>query len=65
MKRNMIEAILGAVVLAGAAIFLIFAYSVATVKSTGGYAVSIAFSMASVTLAVSPFWVSRALRKFG
>ena len=32
---------------------------------TGGYAVSIAFSMASVTLAVSPFWVSRALRKFG
>ena len=32
---------------------------------TGGYATSIIFSMVSVGLAVSPFWVSRALRKFG
>ena len=32
---------------------------------TGGYAISIMFSMANVALAVSPFWVSRALRKFG
>jgi phospholipid/cholesterol/gamma-HCH transport system substrate-binding protein len=44
MKRNVIEAVLGAVVLAGAAIFLIFAYSVATVKSTGGYAISAKFA---------------------
>lgn len=44
MKRNVIEAVLGAVVLAGAAIFLLFAYSVATVKSTGGYAVSATFA---------------------
>ncbi len=43
MKRNVIEAVLGAVVLAGAGIFLVFAYSVATVKSTGGYAVSATF----------------------
>lgn len=43
MKRNVIEAVLGAVVLAGAVIFLLFAYSVATVKSTGGYAVSATF----------------------
>jgi MFS family permease len=32
---------------------------------TGGYTVSIIFSMVSVALAVSPFWASRALRKFG
>jgi MFS family permease len=32
---------------------------------TAGYETSIIVSMASVTLAVSPFWVSRALRKFG
>jgi len=32
---------------------------------TGGYTTSIVFSMVSVALAVSPFWVSRALRKFG
>jgi cyanate permease len=32
---------------------------------TGGYASSIIFSMVSVALAVSPFWVSKALRKFG
>jgi MFS family permease len=29
---------------------------------TGGYTVSIVFSMLSVILAVSPFWVSRSLR---
>ena len=40
----MIEAILGAVVLVMAGIFLLFAYSVATVKSTGGYTVSATFA---------------------
>ncbi len=44
MKRNMIEAILGAVVLAAAAIFLLFAAQVAAVKSTSGYAVSATFT---------------------
>lgn len=44
MKRNMIEAVLGAVVLAAAAIFLAFAAQVATVKSTSGYAVSATFT---------------------
>lgn len=44
MRRNVIEAVLGAVVLAAAAIFLVFAYSVARVKSTGGYAVSATFT---------------------
>lgn len=44
MKRNMIEAVLGAVVLAAAAIFLLFAAQVATVKSTSGYAVSATFT---------------------
>jgi predicted MFS family arabinose efflux permease len=32
---------------------------------TGGYQVSIIFSMLNVILAVSPFWVYRELRKFG
>jgi MFS family permease len=32
---------------------------------TGGYGVSIIFSMTSVALAVSPFWLSRTLRQFG
>ena len=40
----MIEAVLGAVVLAAAAIFLLFAAQVATVKSTSGYAVSATFT---------------------
>ncbi len=44
MKRNMIEAVLGAVVLVAAAIFLLFAAQVATVKSTSGYAVSATFT---------------------
>ena len=43
MKRNVIEAVLGAVVLVIAAIFLVFAYSVAEVKSVGGYPVSATF----------------------
>lgn len=44
MKRNMIEAVLGAVVLVAAAIFILFAAQVATVKSTNGYAVSATFT---------------------
>ena len=44
MKRNMIEAVLGAVVLAAAAIFLLFAAQVATVKSTSGYTISAIFT---------------------
>ena len=43
MKRNVIEAVLGGVVLVVAVIFLAFAYSVATVKSTGGYPISATF----------------------
>jgi phospholipid/cholesterol/gamma-HCH transport system substrate-binding protein len=43
MKRNVIEAVLGAVVLVIAAIFLVFAFSVAKVKSTAGYPVSATF----------------------
>jgi phospholipid/cholesterol/gamma-HCH transport system substrate-binding protein len=43
MKRNVIEAVLGAVVLVIAAIFLVFAFSVAKVKSTAGYQVSATF----------------------
>lgn len=44
MKRNMIEAVLGAVVLAAAAIFLLFAAQLATVKSTSGYTISAIFT---------------------
>jgi phospholipid/cholesterol/gamma-HCH transport system substrate-binding protein len=43
MKRNVIEAVLGAVVLVIAVIFLLFAYQVAEVKAVSGYAVSATF----------------------
>jgi phospholipid/cholesterol/gamma-HCH transport system substrate-binding protein len=43
MKRNPIETILGAVVLLIAAIFLLFAYSIADLKVTSGYEVSADF----------------------
>lgn len=43
MHRNMIEAVLGAVVLAAAAMFLWFAYSMAGIKTDGGYNVSARF----------------------
>lgn len=43
MKRNPIETILGAVVLLIAAIFLLFAYSIADLKITSGYEVSADF----------------------
>ncbi|MGE0252276.1 MAG: outer membrane lipid asymmetry maintenance protein MlaD [Dongiaceae bacterium] len=43
MKRNTIEAVLGAVVLAIAAIFLIFAYRMADLRASSGYQVLAAF----------------------
>ena len=43
MKRNVIEAVLGAVVLVVAVIFLLFAYQTAEVKAVTGYAVSATF----------------------
>lgn len=44
MRRNVIETVLGAVVLAVAAVFLIFAYSSADLRSVSGYDVSASFS---------------------
>ena len=43
MKRNVIEAVLGAVVLVVAVIFLLFAYQTAEVKAVSGYAVRATF----------------------
>jgi phospholipid/cholesterol/gamma-HCH transport system substrate-binding protein len=43
MKRNVIEAVLGAVVLVVAVIFLLFAYQTAEVKAVTGYAVNATF----------------------
>ena len=43
MKRNPLETILGAVVLAGAAIFLVFAYSMADLEVETGYEVNADF----------------------
>jgi phospholipid/cholesterol/gamma-HCH transport system substrate-binding protein len=43
MKRNPIETILGAVVLVVAAMFLVFAYSVADLKAVTGYEVKATF----------------------
>ncbi len=43
MHRNHIEAVLGAVVLAIAAIFLWFAYSVADIKTNSGYPITARF----------------------
>lgn len=43
MKRNLIETIMGGVVLAVAAFFLVFAYSTADVKAVAGYTVTAKF----------------------
>ena len=43
MKRNPIEAVLGAVVLVVAAMFLVFAYSIADLKAVTGYEVKATF----------------------
>ena len=43
MGRNAVEAVLGAVVLAVAGMFIFFAYGTAQVKNVGGYAVSANF----------------------
>lgn len=44
MKKNVIETVLGAVVLSGAVLFLVFSYSSASIGSTDGYEVSARFS---------------------
>lgn len=44
MKRNVIETVLGAVVLAVALVFLVFSYSTANVGSVSGYNVTANFS---------------------
>jgi len=44
MKKNVIETVLGAVVLGGAVLFLVFSYSSASIGSTDGYEVSARFS---------------------
>lgn len=44
MKRNVIETVLGAVVLTAALVFLIFSYSTANVGSVSGYELSANFS---------------------
>jgi phospholipid/cholesterol/gamma-HCH transport system substrate-binding protein len=43
MKRNPLETVLGAVVLVAAAMFLVFAYSVADLKAVTGYDVTATF----------------------
>lgn len=44
MKRNVVEMVLGAVVLVIAAGFLVFSYSAADLKSTDGYEISATFT---------------------
>lgn len=44
MRRNVIETVLGAVVLVVAGFFLFFAYTASKVRSAGGYALEAAFS---------------------
>jgi phospholipid/cholesterol/gamma-HCH transport system substrate-binding protein len=44
MKRNVVETVLGAVVLAAAFVFLVFSYSTANVGSVSGYELSANFS---------------------
>lgn len=44
MKRNVIETVLGAVVLAAALVFLVFSYSTANVGSVSGYELTANFS---------------------
>lgn len=43
MSRNLVEAIMGAVVLIVAGVFVVFAYNTAQVKAIGGYEVSAVF----------------------
>jgi len=43
MKRNPIETVLGAVVLAAAGMFLVFAYSIADLKAVTGYEIKATF----------------------
>ena len=43
MRRNLIETVMGAVVLLVAAFFIVFAYSKADISSTGGYDISAKF----------------------
>ncbi len=47
MKRNIIETVMGGVVLLVAAFFVVFAFSSSGVKTTGGYQVRAVFSDAS------------------
>ena len=44
MKRNVVETVLGAVVLAVALVFLVFSYSTANVGSVDGYSITANFS---------------------
>ena len=44
MKRNVIETVLGAIVLAVALVFLVFSYSTANVGSVSGYNITANFS---------------------
>jgi phospholipid/cholesterol/gamma-HCH transport system substrate-binding protein len=44
MKRNVVEMVLGAVVLLVAAYFLVFSYKASNVKSTNGYAIHANFA---------------------
>jgi len=44
MKRNIVETVLGAVVIAVAIVFLVFSYSAANVGSTNGYQVKARFA---------------------
>ena len=52
MKRNVIETVLGAVVLAIAGLFLAFSYSSASMGSTDGYE---AVSYTHLTLPTTPY----------
>ncbi|MAS87504.1 MAG: outer membrane lipid asymmetry maintenance protein MlaD [Micavibrio sp.] len=44
MKRNVVEMVLGAVVLAVAVVFMVFSYNAADVEDVNGYAVSATFT---------------------
>ena len=50
MSRNVIETVMGAVVLVIAALFLVFAYSTAQVRAVSGYSVTANFSSPSIPM---------------
>lgn len=58
MRRNMIETVLGAVVLAVAAFFLVFAYTSADLRRVEGYTVTAGFSSISGIAAGSDVRIS-------